>query len=819
MELQKIRKVWSECQVCGEEYTDSRILPCGHSFCFYCIKQMKNTSNVCKICKIEFSVSTKQLSPNFAVNYWLNISPMINNNEKEQKRTKKCEECEEATAENYCENCGLFFCNECSNKLHKNFKTMKNHKIINEKNEMIQKNNFFFHFSRCSNHFNEDEKFFCEQCKKFLCIYCSEEHRSRSHIPIITFLYFTKSTKNLWKFRIEKIVSNFNQSNDHFTEKLKQKMANFSEEIFSLEEKIAQLKLKKEKNEKKLNLHLNFLDHFHATNLFLNQFIDQIADPIIISSAINEYDQQNGSKEGSIFPFFEEKNLKKIYSLFIPSSNDQNNYNNNDDQNRSFNKSPIRSDDHNDHNNNNKLNDKLKPKEKISIIKNNKKNFIENNKNKINKINKINNIVNNPLKKNSNDKNNENNNKNHENDKKISSSSGSSLLSSLLSPFNSPVDRSLYKTSDNKNNNNNNKDDHNKEGSEDEDRLEEGSGSENGSESRSSSSSSSPLFLSIDIVNENKKKKEKKIDENKKEIKNEIKIIKKMINRSGEMEGKLKQPNYTAIRSENNLFAVTDGGNDRVVFFDLENGNFLFQIGEKKQSKEEGHFHSPRGVYITPKANLIAICDRDNHRVQLFDLNGHFKHSFGKKGKEEGEFYYPHGISISYSGKLIAVSDCYNKRIQFFDLNGNFQRKIECGFKPISIDLSNKEKLIVISDKNNKIHVFDWDGKKKFLIGGEEEKDIREGSGEDGKFDNPSQVSIKAKAKMIAVADLANDRIQFFDLSGKFRCKVGGERGDDFDQFNQPYGIALDKKKNLIVVSEVGNDRLKLFSSPPPFLP
>ena len=63
--------------------------------------------------------------------------------------------------------------------------------------------------------------------------------------------------------------------------------------------------------------------------------------------------------------------------------------------------------------------------------------------------------------------------------------------------------------------------------------------------------------------------------------------------------------------------------------------------------------------------DIAYVCDRDNHRICIFDSNGILLHSFGTKGKSPGQFYEPRGITMDKNG-LLYVSDYGNGRVQIF---------------------------------------------------------------------------------------------------------------------------------------------------------
>ena len=60
------------------------------------------------------------------------------------------------------------------------------------------------------------------------------------------------------------------------------------------------------------------------------------------------------------------------------------------------------------------------------------------------------------------------------------------------------------------------------------------------------------------------------------------------------------------------------------------------------------------------------VCYRQNHRIQVFELNGNFIGKFGTKGSNLGEFDHPLS-AVVLSNDQIVVSDNSNHRIQIFE--------------------------------------------------------------------------------------------------------------------------------------------------------
>merc|ERR1712027_237652 len=67
------------------------------------------------------------------------------------------------------------------------------------------------------------------------------------------------------------------------------------------------------------------------------------------------------------------------------------------------------------------------------------------------------------------------------------------------------------------------------------------------------------------------------------------------------------------------------------------------------------------------------VSDSNNHRLQIFDVNGKVLTTFGSEGTEEGQFKFPRGVAVDEQG-FIFVADSGNNRIQIFNPDGTFLR-------------------------------------------------------------------------------------------------------------------------------------------------
>jgi len=88
-------------------------------------------------------------------------------------------------------------------------------------------------------------------------------------------------------------------------------------------------------------------------------------------------------------------------------------------------------------------------------------------------------------------------------------------------------------------------------------------------------------------------------------------------------------------------------------------------------TRSAGPFNGPTDVAFGPSGELFVSDGYANARVHRFSGTGELLGSWGAPGDKPGEFNLPHGALIR-EGKTLYVADRENNRIQVFDLKGEF---------------------------------------------------------------------------------------------------------------------------------------------------
>lgn len=151
----------------------------------------------------------------------------------------------------------------------------------------------------------------------------------------------------------------------------------------------------------------------------------------------------------------------------------------------------------------------------------------------------------------------------------------------------------------------------------------------------------------------------------------------------GTNAGELSFPRAVAVNSRGEIWTSEYGLVERVQRFvvDLPNdppktaatngtnripARLLLSLGSP--GMEPGQFNRPEGLCVDAQDRLY-VADSCNHRIQVFDNEGHFLRQFGRPGHGKGELSYPYDVAVDREGRCY-VCEFGNHRVQVFDTNG-----------------------------------------------------------------------------------------------------------------------------------------------------
>lgn len=158
-------------------------------------------------------------------------------------------------------------------------------------------------------------------------------------------------------------------------------------------------------------------------------------------------------------------------------------------------------------------------------------------------------------------------------------------------------------------------------------------------------------------------------------------------------------------------------------------GTFVGKFGS--MGSGEGQLEHPHYIAVS-NTNRVIVSDSNNHRIQVFDVNGKVLNTFGSEGSEEvggqggrgfrvtgliifsfqGQFKFPRGVAVDDQG-YICVADSGNNRIQIFHPDGSFLRAFGCWgsndaeFKGLEgVSMMPNGNILVCDRENHRVQVF-----------------------------------------------------------------------------------------------------------------
>jgi DNA-binding beta-propeller fold protein YncE len=213
----------------------------------------------------------------------------------------------------------------------------------------------------------------------------------------------------------------------------------------------------------------------------------------------------------------------------------------------------------------------------------------------------------------------------------------------------------------------------------------------------------------------------------------------------------------------------------------------------------------PYGIAIDSKG-LVYVADQKVGAVFIF--NTETRDATLIKNGVDAHFGMINGVAIDDSDRLF-VSDGKMRRVLVFNPKHQVEGQIAEGLvDPVGMAVDNENRLLyVVDEQQDLVLVYDADSLKLLRhIGTPGKKHTLTTPGD---FGGASNVALD-KDENVYVTDTMNNRVEIFDADGKFISEFG-KHGDGPGYFARPKGIAVDCDGHIWVADEY-QDRVEVFN-------
>jgi DNA-binding beta-propeller fold protein YncE len=181
---------------------------------------------------------------------------------------------------------------------------------------------------------------------------------------------------------------------------------------------------------------------------------------------------------------------------------------------------------------------------------------------------------------------------------------------------------------------------------------------------------------------------------------------------------------------DDTIYCTDDGSHTMYKF--SPGGKLLLTLGKKDQPSDTGYtqppgsrltdslstikragppFNHPTGVALSSSGDIYVSDGYGNARVHKFSPDGTLLFSWGEPGYGPGQFRLPHSVLVDKHDRLW-VTDRENNRIQIFDANGKFLNQWTDLTRPSDIFIDDEETVYVSELATRRcVSIFTIDGK------------------------------------------------------------------------------------------------------------
>jgi len=137
-------------------------------------------------------------------------------------------------------------------------------------------------------------------------------------------------------------------------------------------------------------------------------------------------------------------------------------------------------------------------------------------------------------------------------------------------------------------------------------------------------------------------------------------------------------------------------------------GTVRFRLGQRHRPRLNEPFNHPTDIAQASNGDYYVSDGYGNSRVHCFSSDGTYRFSWGRPGDGPGEFTTPHAVWVD-SAERVLVADRENNRVQLFDLQGRFLESWSDFYHPMDI-YADRDGNVFVTDQIPRLSMLSPDG-------------------------------------------------------------------------------------------------------------
>lgn len=197
-------------------------------------------------------------------------------------------------------------------------------------------------------------------------------------------------------------------------------------------------------------------------------------------------------------------------------------------------------------------------------------------------------------------------------------------------------------------------------------------------------------------------------------------------------------------------------------------GEILWTLGYPEESGlyENADGYRPTSIVVTDDGGFYVADGYGTSWIHRYDADGNYLASFGGPGSEQGQLQTPHGLLLDRRGDetLLLVADRENHRLQSFDLEGE-ARAIVRGMLRRPCHMHRRGEDLIVADLAGRVTILDGKNELVEHLGDQPDESLRAQNGvppekwKDGQFISPHCANWDSQGNLYVVDWVSTGRV------------------------------------------------------------